>query len=136
VAEAYWGLSNNGLFVYRQFRPMVVNLHNPDARNKTDCSAFVTACYRGGNAPDPNGRAYDGFGYTGTLWPRGVPIASPGPTDLAFYGNMGPRFGYAPSHVAIVVEPGWVISFGHTPISKYRLGYRSDYRGSRHYSVS
>lgn len=136
VAEAYWGLANNGLFTYRQYRPMVVNLHDESAFERTDCSAFVTGCYHGGGAPDPNGRGFDGQGYTGTLWSRGTAIASPGPSDLAFYGNMGASFGFVPSHVALVWKSSRVISFGHTPISEYPLRYRTDYRGARHYAVA
>jgi cell wall-associated NlpC family hydrolase len=130
VAEALWALANNGRFVYRQYRPMPASLRVPEARDRVDCSTFVTLCYKAGGAPDPNGRGYDGLGYTGTMWGRGEAIASPGPTDLAFYGDMGNGI---PSHVAIVTERGWVVSDGHTPISRYPLLYRRDYRGSRRY---
>jgi hypothetical protein len=133
VAEANWALANNGLFVYRQVRPMPPSLRVLQARDEVDCSAFVTLCFKAGGAPDPNGRGYDSQGFTGTLWGRGTAIASPGPSDLAFYGRMGGVFGDTPEHVALVVEPGWVVSDGHTPISKYPLHYRRDYVGSRHY---
>lgn len=33
----------------------------------TDCSGFVTACYKWAGAPDPNGLGYHRLGYTGTL---------------------------------------------------------------------
>lgn len=133
VAEAYWALANNGLFVYRQVRPMPASLHVREARDRVDCSTFVTLCYKAAGAIDPNGRKYDGLGYTGTLWNQGEAIASPQPGDLAFYGRMDG--GDIPSHVAMPVGDGMIISDGHTPISKYSLRYRGDYRGSRHYAV-
>jgi hypothetical protein len=34
---------------------------------ETDCSGFVTMMAKWGGAPDPNGRGYDGYGFTGTL---------------------------------------------------------------------
>jgi cell wall-associated NlpC family hydrolase len=133
VAEAYWALANNGLFVYRQYRPMPASLRVKEARDEVDCSTLVTLCYKAAGAIDPNGLGYNGQGYTGSQWGRGEAIASPQPGDVAFYGNMGNGI---PSHEALVVDGGNVISFGHTPISKYPLHYRaSDYRGSRRYSV-
>jgi hypothetical protein len=136
VAEAYWALANHHLFTYRQFRPYPASLRVSEAANTVDCSAFATLCFRAGGAPDPNGRGYDGLGYTGTLWGQGAPTGLPAAGDLAFYGDMGPVFGHAPSHVALVVDGAFVISDGHTPISKYPVRYRSDYRGSRRYAMA
>lgn len=133
VAEAYWALANNGLFVYAQFRPMPSSLRVPEAHNRVDCSTFYTLCCKAGGAVDPNGRGYDGQGYTGTLVSHGTPTSSPVPGDAAFYGNMGNGI---PSHVAMVVDGGMVISDGHTPISKYPARYRTDLREFRHYSVT
>jgi hypothetical protein len=133
VAQAFWSLANNGRYVYTQKRPMPSSWTAPGAEEGIDCSTSVTLDYKAGGAIDPNGLGYNGYGYTGTLWNHGTATAAPEPSDLAFYGEMT---GGIPSHVAIVVEPGWVISFGHTPISKYPIGYRSsDYRGCRHYPV-
>lgn len=132
VAEAYWGLANNGLFIYAQVRPMPTSLRVREARDRVDCSTFVTLCYKAAGAIDPNGLGYNGQGYTGSQWGRGEAIASPQPGDVAFYGNMGNGI---PSHEALVVDGGNVISDGHTPITKYPLHYRGDYRGARHYSV-
>ena len=52
-----------------------------------DTSSFVTWCYWQAGAPDPNGRHYDGFGYSGTLVANGRRTASPRPGDLVFYGT-------------------------------------------------
>lgn len=134
VAEGYWALANNGLFVYRQYRPMPSSLRVKEARDEVDCSTYVTLCYKAAGAIDPNGLGYNGSGYTGSQWTRGEAIASPQPGDVAFYGSM-PGTNGIPSHEALVVDGGNVISFGHTPISKYSLFYRSDYRGSRRYPV-
>jgi cell wall-associated NlpC family hydrolase len=133
VAEAYWMLAHAGLYTYRQFRPMPPSIRDPIAHDRLDCSSTVTLLYKAGGAVDPNGRGYDGQGYTGTLVSHGASVAVPAPTDLCFYGNMGNGI---PSHVAICVEPGWLFSFGHTPPSKYPVGYRTDYRGARRYSVT
>jgi hypothetical protein len=140
VAEARWALANRGPFVYTNVRPFVPDLHNPDSHRRTDCSAFATGCFHGAGAPDPNGLAYRGwpgagcYGFTGTLWSHGEATA-PEPAGLAFYGDMGAGFGHAPSHVAVIVDDGMVVSFGHTPISIYPIRYRTDYRGSRRYPV-
>jgi hypothetical protein len=135
VAEAHWALANNGAFVYRQYRPMATSLRDPLAHNRTDCSAFVTLTFKAGDAPDPNGLDYHGYGYTGTLVQHGAWLAlgvDPRPADLAMFGGTRTL----PSHTAIVSEPGWVISFGHTPISRYPLRYRGDYLGSLRYPVT
>ena len=134
VAEAVWMLANRGMFVYRQFRPYPSSLRILQARDECDCSSSCTLWYKAGGAVDPNGLGYSGQGYTGTLWGRGEAVQTPAPTDLCFYGNMGNGI---PSHVAMCVEPGYVISFGHTPVSKYPVNYRpGEFRGARHYPVT
>lgn len=133
VAEAFYLLAHRLEFHYVQVRPMAANLREPAARTRTDCSAAVTLEWKGGGGPDPNGRGFDGLGYTGTLWGRGDLVRTPAPADLAFYGDMGPEQGHVPSHVALVIGGGDVISFGHSPPSRYPLRYRGDYRGTRRY---
>lgn len=73
----------------------------------TDCSGFVTACYRWSELPDPNGLGYHQLGYTGTLLDHAgkhgqvltdVSKARPGDPIV-----MGPGTG---SHVVVVVEAG------------------------------
>lgn len=118
--------------VYRQVRPMVGGLFDVSNRNRLDCSSTVTLIYKEAKAPDPNGRDYDGQGYTGTLWPRGTFLtgAKPMAGDLSFYGWQD---GGIPSHVAICISDTEVVSFGHTPIERYPIRYRSDFRGIKRY---
>jgi cell wall-associated NlpC family hydrolase len=111
---------------------MAHDLFSVAAYTRTDCSSFVTLCYKEGGAPDPNRRGYDGYGFTGTLWPRGVKVYTPRIADLVFYG-WG-RSGW-PTHVALYVGNGEVISFGSTPIRKLPIRYRGDYMGCRTYPI-
>lgn len=82
-----------------------------------DCSSETTwICYVmhraaqkfGGSFPDPNGRGYDGFGYTGTLINHGVPVSAfsgPIARTMVFYG-------YPIGHVAQKVSMTRVMSMG------------------------
>jgi cell wall-associated NlpC family hydrolase len=118
---------------YRQVRPMVGGIFDPANYDRLDCSSTVTLLYKEAGCPDPNGRGYDGQGYTGTLWPRGELVTGRAQAnDLAFYGWQD---GGIPSHVAIHVSADTVVSFGHTPPIKDSVHYRSDYRGSRRYPL-
>lgn len=118
-------------YVYRQVRPMPDCLLCPDAYARLDCSSSVTLMYRESALEDPNGLGYSGQGYTGTLWGRGQAVDTPQAGDLCFYGydSRGPF----PSHVAICIGAGEVVSFGSTPIRRATVRYRSDYRGARSY---
>jgi hypothetical protein len=103
----------------------------PQIATEWDCSAFVTNCYYGGGAPDPNGRNYDGQGYTGTLLSHGkvVPFSQIKPADLIMYGFSRGRPGFAigaPTHVALYVGGGRVLSLGSYPMGYYEHNYRSD----------
>jgi hypothetical protein len=73
-----------------------------------DCSSFATWCYWVAGAPDPNGRNYDGFGYTGTQIVNGVETTDPEPGDLCFYGSSRSAI----THVTIYVGNGRVVSHG------------------------
>lgn len=66
----------------------------------TDCSGFVTRCYKLAGAPDPNGLQYRTLGYTGTLLDHGRPVTKARPGDLVIYG------GGTGHHVAVVIEGG------------------------------
>lgn len=68
----------------------------------TDCSGFVTACYRWSELPDPNGLGYARLGYTGTLLDHGRPVDvhSVRPGDIVVYG---PGTGL---HTAVIVQAG------------------------------
>ncbi len=87
-----------------------------------DCSSFATWCYWAAGARDPNGCGYNGTGYTGTQVRNGKTTNNPRPGDLVFYGG-----GEIPSHVAVYVGNGKVVSHGSEP-GPYLLAidYRSD----------
>ncbi len=98
VAAARWGIEHEPQIHYGQVRPIPFGRALPLT---TDCSGFVTLCYYLAGAPDPNGRYYDGSGYTGTMLghlPRVRGRARCG--DLVVWGT------YPGRHVALVLEPG------------------------------
>jgi len=102
VANARWGIEHEPDVHYEQLRPIDGIC---DARRlplRTDCSGFSTLCYAWAGAPDPNGLAYDGQGYTGTMLQHmeRIPLAAVQPGDLVVWG---PAPGH---HVALVVESG------------------------------
>lgn len=121
VEEALWWVRHAALCTYRQRRPMDPLKHVP---REGDCSESATLCYRWASMADPNGRGYDGYGYTGTLIEHGrrIPWQAARPGDLVFYGRGG-----WPSHVAVVIDGGEVMSFGSTPPRIWpTIAYRSD----------
>ena len=99
VAAACWGIDEEPRIHYGQVRPIPFGRTLPLT---TDCSGFVTICYFLAAAPDPNGRDYDGSGYTGTLLGHlpHIPAASARRGDLVVWGTDPGR------HVALVLEPG------------------------------
>jgi Putative peptidoglycan binding domain/NlpC/P60 family len=80
----------------------------PSVPRWEDCSSFATWCYWVSGAPDPNGRNYDGFGYTGTQIMNGVETTDPRPGDLCFYGPSRSNI----THVTVYVGNGRVVSHG------------------------
>lgn len=115
-AANYWILHRDESR-YGQVRPMPLD-KPPDVPRVTDCSGHVTTVYFAAGAPDPNGRGYDGQGYTGTLIQQGRTVSPYACEllDLVFYGfttRPGPAFPYgAPTHVAVYVGGGYVSSDG------------------------
>ena len=99
VAAARWGIENEPLIHYGQVRPIPLGRALP---LRTDCSGFVTVCYFLAGAPDPNGRDYDGAGFTGTMLSAlpHIQRADALRGDLVVWGA------YPGRHVAIVLEPG------------------------------
>jgi hypothetical protein len=84
----------------------------PKVPRYEDCSSFVTWLYWLVGAPDPNGRGYDGYGFTGTQITHGRRISTSQirPGDLVFYGGWG---GWsAPTHVAVYIGNGKIVSHG------------------------
>lgn len=108
VANAKWGVAHAGSIHYSQSRP-IDGLRQPHKLPLyTDCSGFATDCYKWAGAPDPNGLAYNGQGYTGSLLNHMTEIdkSQMKPGDLIV-------FGYFPGHhVVIYIGNGLCISHG------------------------
>ena len=99
-----------------------------------DCSSFVTWLYWVAGVPDPNGRGYDGYGYTGTQIGRGKEVSVGAKADLVFYGPSRSVI----THVAVIVEGGEdakVVSHGTEacPCGPIPIDYRPDRRMIRRY---
>lgn len=101
--EVSWGLAHEVEIHYAQSRP-IEGLTTPRKLPlSTDCSGFVTLCYKWAGAPDPNGRGYDGYGFTGTLLQhmRQIPQAQSQVGDLALWADA-----QRTRHVSLVLETG------------------------------
>lgn len=111
VENALWGVDNEPQIHYRQSRP-IDGLDQPRKLPLyTDCSGFVTDCYKWAGAPDPNGLNYSGQGFTGTLLDHLEHIgpAEIEPGDLVVFGS------HPGEHVVIVAAAGMnpmVVSHG------------------------
>lgn len=105
VACAEWGVKNEPSIHYTETAQRDDWLAQPQRKLPlyTDCSGFVTYCYRDAGQPDPNGLAYKYLGYTGTQLTHcaHIPISQVQPGDLAVYGTDVVKTGH---HVGIVVE--------------------------------
>ena len=99
VKWAKWGVQNEPLIHYAEVRPMPLTASLPLT---TDCSGFITLCYKLAGCPDPNGLGYNGQGYTGTLLDHGrhIPKDAVQPGDVVVYG---PGTGW---HTALIVQGG------------------------------
>jgi hypothetical protein len=111
LENAHWGIQNEPQIHYEQLRPMDGLEHPHKLPLQTDCSGFVTLCYKWAGGPDPNGLKFSGAGYTGTMLQACSHIARSAarPGDLVVWG---PPPGH---HVAMVLEPGsdpWLVSHG------------------------
>ena len=135
VAAAMLGHHNRTSIHYTQdlklrMHGVTEHIRPPRFPTFADCSSFATWCYNAAGAPDPNGLAYNGSGYTGTLFPHGVQTATAAPGDLVFYGGTTA----VPAHVAIAVGDGLVVSHGsEIGPSLVAQGYRNDQIGIRSY---
>jgi cell wall-associated NlpC family hydrolase len=87
-------------FIAKRMQGVRQGLRLPEFPRFEDCSSSVTWLYFQADAPDPNGRGYDGHGFTGTLVGRGkrIPLSKAAPGDLVFYGESSTR-----SHVVCVM---------------------------------
>jgi hypothetical protein len=95
-----WAVPNNPDIHYGQIRPIrgrpfVVPL-------KTDCSGLATLITKWNGGPDPNGRNYDGEGYTGTMLAHlpHIPKWQARRGDLAVFGGGTGR------HVVVFLQAG------------------------------
>lgn len=114
----------------RRMEGVILRLKPPRFPRMMDCSSGATWLYYAAGAPDPNGRGFDGFGYTGTLARQGrqVTIATAKPGDLVFYDI------YPYSHVTVYLGMGRCWSHGSSA-GPYILpvAYRRDMREVRSY---
>ncbi len=129
VEEGQWGAHHASPIHYAQRRP-IDGIHK---RHKlplfTDCSGFVTLCYKWAGAPDPNGCHYNGSGYTGTLEAhmRHIPQSRIQPGDLCLWRGK---------HVSLVIKAGadpLLVSHGNErgPYAIRLSSQRRYFRGSR-----
>jgi len=102
VANALWGVANAGSIHYAQLRPIDGLNHKHKLPLSTDCSGWVTLCYKWAGAPDPNGNGYNGQGFTGTLLNHLTHItrANAGPGDLVVFGSGSGH------HVVVITGAG------------------------------
>lgn len=116
-----WAIQQRDRIGYSQSRPYQ-RIDEDTLPTQADCSSMFTMGYKAAGAPDPNGRGFDGLGYTGTLLDHGRPVSRGGLRvgDAAFYGfttSSRPGFPYgSPTHVAgvirVVGSAVWVMSHG------------------------
>lgn len=108
----------------------------PNYPRYMDCSSGVTWLYWQAGAKDPNGRNYNGQGYTGTLVTYGIPVSALEiiPGDLVFYGD-GPSF----THVALAIKDrgpdAKVWSHGSEAGPSYRIASYRTITGVRRYLI-
>ncbi len=103
VTEAQWGINHEPSIHYAQIRPMpLTRWGNHNLPITTDCSGAVTCIYKKAGAPDPNGRRYDGQGYTGSMYDhmRHISRDQLKKGDLVIFGANPTK------HVALVMSVG------------------------------
>jgi hypothetical protein len=125
---------NKSKYIYLEVRPIPKSLFGK-GMIRTDCSGFVTLCYKAAGLQDPNGNNYNGSGNTGTLASHGRKIHAGQlkPGDLVFYGG---GWSY-PGHVAIYADNGQVISFGSPGGPRILpINYRGDLLGYCAYNLT
>lgn len=116
-AWAYW-TEHKSITYYIQRRPMRL-IEPPQLISGADCSEFFTIGHWAGGAVDPNGRGYDGEGYTGTLMGHGTKcrLDELDAGDAIMYGyttSPSDAFPYgSPTHVAGYDGDAGVYSMGH-----------------------
>lgn len=112
AALMHWTVQHNGLIHYSQQRPIqplhlyeqqVDDLFRAGYAITFDCSGGVTCLCKWAGLADPNGRGYDGYGFTGTLLGHLPHYSDPSKAGVGALAVFGPGSG---EHVAMVLEPG------------------------------
>src|ERR1051325_2395486 len=140
VAAAMFWYAHRYSTAYSQARPFPI-IKPPQVASRLDCSGFATLCWYASGGPDPNGRGYDGQGYTGTLKNHGTRVYSVEelrPLDLIFYGFSAGKPGFNPGdppHAAVYGGNPMVVSNGSYPMRYTVYNYRRDINHYRHYEV-
>lgn len=118
VSAARWSIANAASSRYRQIRPYPRRLVLPFL---TDCSGSVSCFYCVAGGPDPNGRGFNGQGFTGDQKNNGRRIDPDNrkPGDLVFHGNTEGE-----QHVTMYLGGGRSYSFGSNPPSDRAWDYR------------
>jgi hypothetical protein len=106
LAQAQWALAHEPSFHYAQDRPIPLDRFKAHTLPiTTDCSGFVTCiAFAAGVKPDPNGQAYNGQGFTGTLLQHCEHITK-------HEAKAGDFIAYGPfpgEHVVMLLEDGTV----------------------------
>jgi hypothetical protein len=104
VQFALWGCRNEPSIHYEQSRPVEGLDHVKKLPLNTDCSGFVTLCYKWAGGPDPNGRHFrHGEAFTGFMISAGRRVAKSALKrgDLVVFGGPAKK-----QHVCVVIEPG------------------------------
>lgn len=135
IADYGWrSISSASGIHYAQVRPIACFGVPPEEGFTTDCSGHATAAYywarklTGIQVPDPNGRGFDGYGYTGTLLNNPAASLPYAIGDLAIYG---PSYS-ASSHVVTCIRAGnaqtsaWCSHGSEEAPYQVALEYRSD----------
>ncbi|MGN6379590.1 MAG: hypothetical protein ACTHNU_11615 [Gaiellales bacterium] len=111
MRQAHWAVAHAERIHYAEIRPIPHRrFHRHRLPLTTDCSGFVTSCYFAAGASDPNGLAFNGEGYTGTLLSN-LPHIHPEqgqPGDLVVFGT------YPGMHVVMLLHTdefgGWIVA--------------------------
>jgi hypothetical protein len=102
VDDCNWAIEHRAEIHYAEVRPIPLNVLKFHVPFTTDCSGFVTLMAKWSGNPDPNGNAFDGEGYTGTMLSHlpHIPLRETWRGDLAVFGA------YPGLHVVVLLTGG------------------------------
>lgn len=130
-------LTAANLWSYSWARPMSALGRDPRLKQSSDCSTGVTEVLywakmvTGVMIPDPNGRGWDGYGNTDTLWAANSSRIVTGTYEV---GDMALYWAHL-GHVTMCMEPGgpgsavWWSNGSSSAPNTTSLHYRTDLRG-------